>query len=326
MKIQCDVCNKDEASVFCTADEAALCDACDHRVHHANKLASKHQRFSLLHPSSKDFPLCDVCQVKRAFLFCQQDRAILCRDCDVPIHSANEHTQKHNRFLLTGVRLSSTSTPYTSSATNNSNGSDSVPDARSHQHQHQHQHQQQQQQEVKTHVSVVPPPVTTSNPCSVPKISNTNIINNNNNNLVVSESGGSTSSISEYLIEMLPGWHVEDLLDYPSDPFGFSKSNNDGVLQFSETDMECKNMVGSSFSSENMGIWVPQAPTPLHPSLFSSSQIGGQIGFKDTTTTKEVTNFTAKNNDRRSWTDDGFTVPQISPPSIVSKRSRPNFW
>lgn len=63
MKIQCDVCNKDEALVFCTADEAALCDACDHRVHHANKLASKHQRFSLIQPSSKQFPVCDICQV-----------------------------------------------------------------------------------------------------------------------------------------------------------------------------------------------------------------------------------------------------------------------
>ncbi|KAB2600049.1 cyclic dof factor 3-like [Pyrus ussuriensis x Pyrus communis] len=41
MNIQCDVCNKDDASVFCTADGAALCNACDHRVHHANKLASK---------------------------------------------------------------------------------------------------------------------------------------------------------------------------------------------------------------------------------------------------------------------------------------------
>lgn len=63
MKIQCDVCNKDDASVFCTADEAALCDTCDHRVHHANKLASKHQRFSLIHPSSKQLPVCDICQV-----------------------------------------------------------------------------------------------------------------------------------------------------------------------------------------------------------------------------------------------------------------------
>nr|DAD38059.1 TPA_asm: hypothetical protein HUJ06_008700 [Nelumbo nucifera] len=34
MKIQCDVCNQDEASLFCSADEAALCDGCDSRVHH----------------------------------------------------------------------------------------------------------------------------------------------------------------------------------------------------------------------------------------------------------------------------------------------------
>lgn len=64
MKIQCDVCNNNEASVFCVADEAALCDSCDHRVHHANKLASKHQRFSLIQPSPKQIPVCDICQVK----------------------------------------------------------------------------------------------------------------------------------------------------------------------------------------------------------------------------------------------------------------------
>ncbi|KAF2301913.1 hypothetical protein GH714_030369 [Hevea brasiliensis] len=62
MKIKCDVCGMAEASVFCSADEAALCDGCDRHVHHANKLASKHMRHSLLHPSSKQSPLCDVCQ------------------------------------------------------------------------------------------------------------------------------------------------------------------------------------------------------------------------------------------------------------------------
>uniref|UniRef100_A0A803Q9R0 B box-type domain-containing protein n=1 Tax=Cannabis sativa TaxID=3483 RepID=A0A803Q9R0_CANSA len=62
MKIRCDVCDKKEASVFCTADEAALCDDCDNRVHHANKLASKHSRFSLLQPGFKESPLCDICQ------------------------------------------------------------------------------------------------------------------------------------------------------------------------------------------------------------------------------------------------------------------------
>ncbi|KAJ6681096.1 B-BOX ZINC FINGER PROTEIN 22 [Salix koriyanagi] len=134
MKIQCDVCSKEEASVFCNADEAALCDTCDHRVHHANKLASKHQRFSLLHPSSKNFPVCDICQDKRAFLFCQQDRAILCRDCDGPIHTANEHTQKHNRFLLTGAKLSATSSVYMSSSSSVTSSGDLVPDSKPQKH------------------------------------------------------------------------------------------------------------------------------------------------------------------------------------------------
>lgn len=63
MKIQCDVCHKSEAVVYCAADEASLCSACDHRVHHANKLANKHPRFSLMNPSFKDSPRCDICQV-----------------------------------------------------------------------------------------------------------------------------------------------------------------------------------------------------------------------------------------------------------------------
>ncbi|KAF0893989.1 hypothetical protein E2562_033777 [Oryza meyeriana var. granulata] len=112
MKVQCDVCAAEAASVFCCADEAALCDACDRRVHSANKLAGKHCRFSLLHPSASSSsaqkpPLCDICQEKRGFLFCKEDRAILCRGCDVAVHTTSELTRRHSRFLLTGVRLSS---------------------------------------------------------------------------------------------------------------------------------------------------------------------------------------------------------------------------
>ncbi|TYI82167.1 hypothetical protein E1A91_D05G203400v1 [Gossypium mustelinum] len=217
MKIQCDVCNKEEASVFCTADEAALCDACDHRVHHANKLASKHQRFSLLHPSSsKQIPLCDICQEKRAFLFCQQDRAILCRDCDVPIHAANEHTKKHNRFLLTGVKLSPTTAIYTSSSSSSvaslSNVGHSVPEFKS-------------QQLVKNSVSASTPILNSTSLAKSSSISTTSAAVTNNksggDNLLASVEGGSASSISEYLIETLPGWHVEDFLDSSSPSFGF---------------------------------------------------------------------------------------------------------
>ncbi|KAL2983418.1 hypothetical protein AAZX31_12G037000 [Glycine max] len=97
MKIQCDVCHKEVASFFCPSDEASLCHACDRTIHHPNKLSEKHKRFSLHHPiSTKDSPLCDICHEKRAYLFsCEEDRAILCRECDLSIHGVNEHTKKH---------------------------------------------------------------------------------------------------------------------------------------------------------------------------------------------------------------------------------------
>ena len=60
MKIQCNVCEAAEATVLCCADEAALCWACDEKVHAANKLASKHQRVPL---SASHLPKCDICQV-----------------------------------------------------------------------------------------------------------------------------------------------------------------------------------------------------------------------------------------------------------------------
>ncbi|KAI3675259.1 hypothetical protein L1987_84847 [Smallanthus sonchifolius] len=192
MKIQCDVCHKSEAVVYCTADEASLCSACDHCVHHANKLANKHLRFSLLHPSFKDSPRCDICQERRAFLFCKEDRAILCRECDIPIHSANEHTEKHTRFLLTGVKLSASLSCYDASfhqtpTSSNSNGS-----------------------------------VESTKRFGVSIDQKNASINDLYLNYSLSQ-GESASmeagSISEYLPETLPGWHVDQFFD----SYGFCK-------------------------------------------------------------------------------------------------------
>ncbi|KAL2530059.1 B-box zinc finger protein 24 [Forsythia ovata] len=104
MKIQCDVCEKAQATVICCADEAALCAECDIEVHAANKLASKHQRL-LLECLSTKLPPCDICQEKTAFIFCVEDRALFCKDCDEPIHSANSHAANHQRLLATGIRV-----------------------------------------------------------------------------------------------------------------------------------------------------------------------------------------------------------------------------
>ncbi|KFK42933.1 hypothetical protein AALP_AA1G057500 [Arabis alpina] len=104
MKIQCDVCEKAPATVICCADEAALCPKCDIEIHAANKLASKHQRLHLNSLSTK-FPRCDICQEKAAFIFCVEDRALLCRDCDESIHVANSRSANHQRFLATGIKV-----------------------------------------------------------------------------------------------------------------------------------------------------------------------------------------------------------------------------
>ncbi|KAJ1258059.1 hypothetical protein BS78_10G045300 [Paspalum vaginatum] len=113
MKIQCNACGAAEARVLCCADEAALCVACDKEVHAANKLAGKHQRVPLLSDADAPaaaaaapaVPKCDICQEASGYFFCLEDRALLCRDCDVAIHTVNSFVSVHQRFLLTGVQV-----------------------------------------------------------------------------------------------------------------------------------------------------------------------------------------------------------------------------
>ncbi|KAL8153916.1 hypothetical protein V2J09_011676 [Rumex salicifolius] len=287
MKIWCDVCSKKEASVFCSADEAALCEDCDSRVHQANKLASKHQRFSLLQPSnSSHLPHCDICQEKKALLFCQQDRAILCRDCDVSLHTANELTHKHDRFLLTGAKLSLL--PSISKTKNlakrdlTNSGFDLVPDFRSN-----------------TQIDLIPQ--------ATDNVTVTQQVIKNQLSYV---ENGSTSSISEYLMEMLPGWQVEDLLNSSSsDPIGFPKACGDDELLFKNAHFESRvNCYDhDDYHNNNNGLWVPQAPimpSPFNPG-FCVLKNGAEVAKGDVLGRKAS----------KYLMDDGFTVPQISPQS-----------
>lgn len=120
-------------------------------------------------------------------MFCQEDRAILCRDCDDPIHSANDLTMRHNRFLLTGVRLSTA--PITPSP------SSSSPESNS------------------------------RSPGDEKVVGNTNSKNSTANAKQDKNLAAEGSSISEYLTKVCPGWHVEDLLIDGDDIVvgGFSK-------------------------------------------------------------------------------------------------------
>ncbi|CAI5510878.1 unnamed protein product [Closterium sp. Naga37s-1] len=105
MRVQCDVCERHAAVLICCADEAALCAECDRRVHAANKVAKQHQRVPIGQPDPAERPVCDICQEKPAFFFCVEDRAILCRACDVAIHLPNSLSARHRRFLLPNGRV-----------------------------------------------------------------------------------------------------------------------------------------------------------------------------------------------------------------------------
>ncbi|KAK2368224.1 B-box zinc finger protein [Trifolium repens] len=131
MKIQCNVCEGAEAKVLCCADEAALCWECDEKVHAANKLASKHQRVPLS-TSSSHMPKCDICQEAFGYFFCLEDRALLCRKCDLAIHTANAFVSGHQRFLLTGVKVGlEDADPGASSNSMKSNSCEKISDTKS---------------------------------------------------------------------------------------------------------------------------------------------------------------------------------------------------
>ncbi|KAE8715669.1 B-box zinc finger protein 19 [Hibiscus syriacus] len=101
MRILCDACESAPAIVFCAADEAALCRACDEKVHMCNKLASRHVRVGLANPS--DIPRCDICENAPAFFYCEIDGSSLCLQCDMIVHVGGKKT--HGRNLLLRQRV-----------------------------------------------------------------------------------------------------------------------------------------------------------------------------------------------------------------------------
>ncbi|CAI9299435.1 unnamed protein product [Lactuca saligna] len=101
MRTLCDVCERAAAILFCAADEAALCRACDEKVHMCNKLASRHVRVGLADPS--DVPRCDICENAPAFFYCGIDGSSLCLQCDMVVHVGGKRT--HGRYLLLRQRV-----------------------------------------------------------------------------------------------------------------------------------------------------------------------------------------------------------------------------
>ncbi|CAI0437774.1 unnamed protein product [Linum tenue] len=94
MRTLCDVCENAAAILFCAADEAALCRACDDKVHLCNKLASRHVRVGLAVPNA--VPRCDICEN-------EPDGTSLCLQCDMAVHVGGKRT--HGRYLMLRQRV-----------------------------------------------------------------------------------------------------------------------------------------------------------------------------------------------------------------------------
>lgn len=132
-------------------------------------------------------------QEKRAHIFCQEDRAILCKECDEPIHSSNDLTKKHNRFLLVGARLSVQ--PLSSSISDSTSLEDQPDEPLVTKNENMKKLQNKNNQE-NAEATATATATATALTTTVP---------------VTTAVASNGSSISEYLTKECPGWHVEDL-------------------------------------------------------------------------------------------------------------------
>uniref|UniRef100_A0ACD5ZF70 Uncharacterized protein n=1 Tax=Avena sativa TaxID=4498 RepID=A0ACD5ZF70_AVESA len=285
MRVQCDVCGVEPAAVLCCADEAALCSPCNRRVHRANKLAGKHRRITLLQPSSATDdagPLCDVCKERRGVVFCVEDRAILCADCDEPIHSANELTAKHSRFLLVGAKLSAEPVDQEIPS----------PDGTSDKHD--------------------------DSSASAAEVDAAAVLEASQ-----AGGGGDSSSISDYLTNICPGWRVEDLLldDAAFAAAAAKQKGRDEQVPFLDADLF--DVVAGGRPGKRGGAWAPHVPQTPAPPAWGLDEV--PFSMVAPAPAK------AKQGHVREWyhsdsDSDVFAVPEISPPP-PSKRARPSsFW
>ncbi|URD79202.1 Zinc finger protein [Musa troglodytarum] len=96
--VGCEYCGEAAATLFCRADAARLCVACDRHVHAANALSQKHVRS----------PICDNCGSQPAAARCAADGLAFCADCDWDSHGGGGdgggggHQHHHTRVPIEG--------------------------------------------------------------------------------------------------------------------------------------------------------------------------------------------------------------------------------
>ncbi|XP_074362722.1 uncharacterized protein LOC141702999 isoform X2 [Apium graveolens] len=119
----------------------------------------------------------------------------------------------------------------------------------------------------------------------------------------------STSSISEYLMETLPGWHVDEFLD-PSSQYGlYDEGTNEYMLPYIDNNLQ--GLLGP-ISSQDV---VPQVPPPSHSHLYQT----GQLNLGPVIVKSEYENNSKKGG--KKWSREGSAVDK----SASTKKSK-RFW
>lgn len=98
MSACCLVCSA-AATVYCSNDEAFLCNACDASCH-SGALAMRHIRSRV----------CALCSRKASTVFCRNDDAFLCTECDAQAH-ANPLAARHIRVPASEAHSGTTAAP-----------------------------------------------------------------------------------------------------------------------------------------------------------------------------------------------------------------------
>ncbi|KAK9161464.1 hypothetical protein Syun_007805 [Stephania yunnanensis] len=89
----CDFCGASTAVLYCRADSAKLCFACDHQVHSTNPLFKNHTRSQL----------CDSCDANPSSIHCFTHNTVLCQNCDWARHGrTSSGSAKHDRRPIEG--------------------------------------------------------------------------------------------------------------------------------------------------------------------------------------------------------------------------------
>lgn len=100
MKLKCEICPQQATYVVGCGNKAA-CNGC---VKTKKCNPSQERATEITQQDAQAMP-CDICKSNPVSVVCHEDRAFLCTNCDLKIHSANDFAGHHQRFAFTAAKM-----------------------------------------------------------------------------------------------------------------------------------------------------------------------------------------------------------------------------